>query len=175
MGLFHGLPTGGLGRMSNRVRYSRRPTLWHRNVPTTLRHFLPNRLTWLALICGDPDSGWLVRGFGAITKAGDVHAQTPLIEPPLQRLRRWNPGPVSSTGAASRPASRAIWPPSRRTPRRCARLPGTCRSGLPALPSQDSKGQAETGRGHRDRPRVGRVRLGDRLYRVGSAGNVLCN
>jgi Transposase IS116/IS110/IS902 family len=115
-------------------------------------------MAYLGMVPSEHSSG-PKRRVGAITKAGDVHARTLLIEAAHASL--------TSLGTS--------WVPS--TP--CRKRARHCLEGadpvVPALSAHDGKGQAEAGCGHRDRTRVGRVRLVHCLHHLGSAGKELCS
>jgi hypothetical protein len=99
----------------------------------------PHFMAYLGMVPSEQTSG-PKRRIGAITKAGDVHARTLLIEAAHSyrfqaRIGRRKLGAVDVVGA-------------RRGTRDC--MEGAD-SVVSALPSHDGEGQAEPGRGDRDR------------------------
>ena len=115
-----------------------------------------NLMAYIGLVPSEHSSG-PKRRIGAITKTGDVHARTLLIEAAHSyrfpaRIARHKLAAVDAVPEAVR----------------VDRLEGADPV-VPALPSHDGEGQAETSRGHRDRARVGGIRLGHCLHHVGSS------
>jgi transposase len=105
----------------------------------------PDFMAYLGLVPSEHSSG-PKRRIGAITKSGDIHARTMLIEAahsyrfPARVARRELPA-IDAVSKAARD-----------------RLEGANRL-VPALSAYDGEGQTDAGRRHRHRARIGGVRL----------------
>ena len=109
-------------------------------------------MAYLGLVPSEHSSGSSVRR-GGITKAGNAHARRVLIE------GAWT---YRMQARVSRKLLDRLEASAADDPRH--RLEGAA-APVPALPPSGRGGQAQGGRDHRDRPRDGRLHLGDRPHR----------
>ena len=116
----------------------------------------PDFMAYLGLVPSEHSSG-PKRRMGAITKSGDVHARTLLIEAahsyrfPARIARR----KLTAVDAVPEAVREIAWKAQTRL--------------MPALSSPHGERQAEAGRRHRNRARTGRIRLVHCLHHVGSS------